>query len=506
MNNLLDKSFVSVSQELYESKAKRLVKKARKQAERGKGDYELNREQVRFLKRIDKVYGESARKEILNFRNQTLAPLFLIQKKTREFGTVTTKELVGVTKKEWERAVESGKNKIRKRGDLVERIDNDIRAIDFNKRSLQRLETIKRMLSGRQEVNKNLVRSETDKFLKSYNFISSKDTVDLKSVQSYANDIERSWRNISAEVEKKDKFDIKVLNKEISNILDKQYNYRNLPKEDRGYDESLSKSLTSFYLRQNIVNKILSQGDNVFKNFYYNFIDELAKDVRRRITDHTDVLRRRGDKLEFNEIENKVWGLTKRSSPMSGSLSDYYLKIEAEDFEDRGDTVNIEQPDSMKDAKKKIENERYNFIQRFKSKYNLSKEDADKLQALGVFSFIDKERMLNYAKKKLGSKMSLAKIKLMLEKIMYKSVSEKEIVKLIDKLAGSTIDKEEVYEKAFDIFGGDISRVSIKAIADAVIRSSKTNIEIERKLNRAYEAMKEKDLSIDRLKRSILDG
>ena len=153
MSNKYVEDFETMGKELYEDKALMQVKKARVQAKLGLGDYPLNTQQKKFLKHIGRTYGKSSVKEIVEFRNKTLAPLFLIQKKTREHGTVTTRDLVGMTKKEWERAVESGENKIKKRGELAEKIRDDLRAIEFNKRSLERLGAIKRMLSGKQEIN-----------------------------------------------------------------------------------------------------------------------------------------------------------------------------------------------------------------------------------------------------------------------------------------------------------------------------------------------------------------
>lgn len=505
MNNSLNKSLERVGAELVEDKASRQIKKARIQSKLGMGDYKLNRTQTKFLNHIEKKYGKSARKELVNFRNKTLAPLFLVQKKTREHGTVSTRDLMGITRKEWERAVESGENKIKRRGELVSRINDDLRAIDFNKRSLNRLETIKRMLTGRQEVDKNLIKSEFDKFLKNYNFMSSART--SKDKNKYFNEIQRSWKVISGELEKKDGANVKVVRGEINKILSRRYIEPEENEDDDDeddYEEYLGYSLSSFYFRQSILNEILATGDNTFKRFYYDFISMLASSVRKRISDHNDTLSRRKGRLEFNEIENKVWGINKRANKMSGDMNDYYLKIEAEDFEGRGETRTIDQPGETKKAKKKIENERYNFLQRFKTRYKLTPEDAQKLDMSGIFSFIDTKRVLAYAKSKLGDEFTNTQLKYEVKNIIYKSTDEKSAMEAIDNLTSTTINTEKTYEKAFRILGNNVPRVKAKAIADSIIRSSKTNAEVERKLERAAKALEQRGMTTDRIKRTVL--
>jgi len=505
MNNFLDKSFLHMSEELYEDKASRKIKKIRRQAKKGKGDFDLNKEQILFLKEISKKYGKEARDELEEFRVQTLAPLHYIQKKTRDVGLITTKDIMGLTKKEWERAVNSGKNKIKKRGEVADKIKTDIGYINHNRNSIQKLERIKRIISGKAEVDKNLVRSEIDRFIKNYNFISDGKISDLKQVQQYANDIERSWESLRKELNKGDEANLDAISKEATSILDRQYNYRRTSRgDDKEYDESLSRAVADYYLRQNIINKILSSGDNVFKSFYNAFLSKLSSDAQKRINNHLENLRRRGRGLEFNNVEKKVWGLNKNASHASGDLSDYYLKIEEEDFDDRDEPRAVKQPEPMKQSKKKIENERYNFLQKFKKKYELTEEDFKKLQDLGLFSFIDKDKLLKYAKDKLSGKMRDSKIKLELEKIIYRSTSEKEAEKKIDNLADSTIVKEDMYEKAYRIFGSDMERASIRSIVDAIIKKSKTEKEAERRINNAYDKFKESDTTIGNFMKSVI--
>lgn len=505
MSNKYVEDFETMGKELYEDKALMQVKKARVQAKLGLGDYPLNTQQKKFLKHIGRTYGKSSVKEIVEFRNKTLAPLFLIQKKTREHGTVTTRDLVGMTKKEWERAVESGENKIKRRGELAEKIRDDLRAIEFNKRSLERLEAIKRMLSGKQEIDKNLIKSELDKFLVSYNFITPGRSP--KQSRMYASDIERSWKNISSELEKKDQADIKSIRGEINSILNKQFIRAQAEKKEgekeEGYSEELANSVASFYFEKKIVDDIMSSGESVFKKFYYDFISSLIAGVRKRISEHSDNLSKRSYRLEFNEIENKVWGVNKRANKMSGDLDDYYLKIEAEDFENRGETRNIEQPEKTKRSKKRIENERYNFIQKLKSRYKISDKDFEKLQALGIFSFIDRKKILDYANRKLDGDLSPKAIKIEVNKILSKTTDERRAVEEINNLARTTINVEKTYEKAYRILGSKVSKTKAMAIADSIIKSSKTNAEVDKKLERASRALEQEGRSTEKTKTSF---
>lgn len=506
MNNFLDKTFAEISGELLEDKATRTIKKIRRQARRLKGDYDLNQEQVKFIKVLEKKYGKKAREELMDFRSETLAPLHHIQKKTRDAGLITTKDLVGLTKKEWERAVESGRNKIKKRGEIDDKIESDIRAINHNKKSIKKLEQIRRMITGKAPVNKNLIRSEADKFIKNYNFLSNKDGIDLKGVQAYAGEIKRSWANLEKEISKGDDADLEAFSKAAINILDRRYNHQSFThKDDRKYDETLSNSVADFYLRRNIINKILSSGDNFFKSFYLSFLEKLTKEATQRANKHRDVLRKRGVGLEFTRNEEKVWGLKKGASPMSGTLSDYYLKIEEEDFDNRNEPRSIEQPEETKLAKKKVENERYNFIQRFRKKYDISEEDFRKIQSLEIFSFIDKERVLEYARKKLKGKASESSIKFSVEKILYRTTSEKGARQAIDRLANSMINKEEMYEKAYKIFSGEKDTIAIRSIVDNIIKRSKTEKEAERRIQNAYNEFKEGDKTMRRFTRMVRD-
>lgn len=517
--NILDKSLLYVDKELNESKrAERALKKVRKKAEKGKGDYKLTKPQLKLLREIEKKYGKNARKELENFRNQTLAPLHFVHKKTREGGLISTKDLVGLTKKEWERAVESGRNKIKKRGEISDRIKKDISAINYNKKSIEKLEKIKRMLSGKTKLDTNLVRAEIDRFIKNYGFLSGAKVEDLKQVQSYNNDIEKSWKNIEQEL-KKDQIDYSALTKEAEIILNKQHGYYSKTKDKKdikdekdkknepvkGYSEELNKAATNLFFRNNIVSSILSAGDNAFKSFYYTFLNKLINDAKKRIAQHTETLRRRGSDLEFNENERKVWGINKNAHPLSGNLNDYYLKIEEEDFEEAGEPKTIEQPEELKTSKKKIENERYNFLQRFKKRYNISDKDFDKIHDLGIVSFIDRDKFINLAMSKLEKKgLSKGKIKAKVDKIIKQSSNEKEIERKIEKLAEKTINKENVYDKAYKIFSGELDRSESKLLADKVIKKSKSEKDAEEKLKRLFDEKQKGKKQFETLKKSIL--
>ena len=247
----------------------------------------------------------------------------------------------------------------------------------------------------------------------------------------------------------------------------------------------------------------MSSGESVFKKFYYDFISSLIAGVRKRISEHSDNLSKRSYRLEFNEIENKVWGVNKRANKMSGDLDDYYLKIEAEDFENRGETRNIEQPEKTKRSKKRIENERYNFIQKLKSRYKISDKDFEKLQALGIFSFIDRKKILDYANRKLDGDLSPKAIKIEVNKILSKTTDERRAVEEINNLARTTINVEKTYEKAYRILGSKVSKTKAMAIADSIIKSSKTNAEVDKKLERASRALEQEGRSTEKTKTSF---
>lgn len=514
----LDNYFFRASEELQESKkAERALKKVRRKAEKQKGEFKLTKPQQKFLDELQKKYGGNLVKEIKNFRNNIVAPLHFVHKKTKEGGMVTTKDLVGLTKKEWERAVESGKSKIKRRSEVKDRIKKDISAIDYNKRSIEKLEKIKRMLSGKSKFDPNMVRAEIDRFIKNYNFLSGAKVDSLKQVQQYTSDIEKSWNNIKKEIDKGENANLSALSSEAENILTKQYGYYSKPKKDgssesdqdsgkiKGYSEELNKAATSLFFRNHIVNQILSSGENVFKTFYFNFLDNVIKQARRRINEHSETLRRRTNDLEFNQNERKVWGMNKNAHPMSGNINDYYLKIEEEDFEDTGKERTIEQPEEMKTSKKKIENERYNFLQRLKKSYDISDKDFDKIHDLGIMSFIDRDRLLKMATTKLEKKgLSKKEIRKKIDDIIKKSSNEKEAEKKVEGLLAKSIDKEDMYSKAYRLFIGDLSRPEIKKITDGIINKSKSEKEVEDRLKRLANEREKSKESFNSLKRDIL--
>ncbi len=490
-----------------EAKAEKAVKKARKSAKRKKGDFSVSKKQKEFLKSFKKKYGSEAVNELVKFRNETSAPLHQIQKKTREAGFVTTKDLMSVTKKEWERAVESGRNKISRRGELFNKIKKDIGAIEHNRKSIEKLERIKRMLSGNAPLDKNLVRGEIDRFIKNHNFISADKLDSLQELQQYVNDIEKSWATLKREMSKEEKnIDLDAISDEAENILEKQYGVRKYKKDNKkkGYDEELSKAAVSYFFRQNIINSILSSGDNVFKTFYYSFLNKLTKDASKRINQHNETLRRRGSDLDFTDAEKKVWGVNKNAHPMSGNANDYYLKIEAEDFENKGETKTIEQPDDMKQAKKNIENERYNFVQRLKKKYDISDEDYHNIQNLNILSFMDKEKLYKYAQSKLSGKFGESEIKREFEQIYKDSSSDKEAKNKIDELSRFTINRDSMYNKAYRMFSSELNRAETKSLVDSIIKKSKTEEQVEKRLLNNLEELKKSKKGDRRFVGSVL--
>lgn len=501
----IDESFSYISSELSESKkAEKKLSKIQKKAKRQKEDYKLTNPQLNFLNKLKKKYDKGLVKEIKEFRNNVLAPLHYVHKKTREQGLVSAKDLVGLTKKDWERAVESGKNKIKRRGELKGKIAKDINSVEYNKRAIKKLESIKRMLSGKNKVNPKLIKSEIDRFIKKTGFLGGAEVNNIKSVQQYNNDIEKSWDNIQKELESGD-VNSEYIAKEARNILVKQHGYKDTESGGISYSDELNKAASNLFFRDKVINKILSADENVFKTFYYNFLDELIKKARRRINEHVENLRRRRSDLEFNKNERKVWGVNKNAHPLSGDEDDYYLKIKEEDFSDAGKETSIEQPEDMKSAKKKIENERYNFFQRLKKKYEISTEDFEKLQSLGITSFIDRKKMTDLALKKLSGKFSEKQIKNKVNSLIDRSSSEKEVEDRINSLAGKSIDKENMYDKAYKIFSGEnISRGEIKKITDQIIKKSKNEKEVENRLESLLKEKKKNKSSIETLKREII--
>jgi hypothetical protein len=111
---------------------------------------------------------------------------------------------------------------------------------------------------------------------------------------------------------------------------------------------------------------------------YQTMLSDFIQDYSNMVSNRKKQLEQERDKIEFNDLEKKVWRKKKSAPDLSGDPDDYELKIKEEDFEKFGGEERIEQSKEAKEARENINKAIKDFKEDLKKK--LDEEDYKKLQ------------------------------------------------------------------------------------------------------------------------------
>ena len=379
-----------LNNKIKELKGNALIAKEKLRAKSGKnsgsGDdaslYKLTPEQVEVMADIINKYGKELAVEINHFRVNVLAPYQLIKRIIRKNKSLTSTDITGMTKEEFNSSLESGRRKIGRRGEFFNKsqdLQNKLRDLDAD---VQRLQTEKTKLATGKDLDSGIL----EKVYASYKVGESNfGGHSLDALKKTHEELTRNYSSLN-------KYRIDKTSMSPAEVLDMLQKQRQL--REKGIDTStkdkekkegevkekkgsFAAAFSLYMLRRTIRESFKKTVDsNVYVKTYEKIIDDLIKDIRERravISKQFVELRKT---IDFNDKENKIW--QKHPSAPSEYTSDeshYYQKVKEEDFES---PKYYERPEELQAAEREIENE----IKRFERKLAtiISAEDLARLK------------------------------------------------------------------------------------------------------------------------------
>ena len=414
-----------LNNKIKELKGNALIAKEKLRAKSGKnsgsGDdaslYKLTPEQVEVMADIINKYGKELAVEINHFRVNVLAPYQLIKRIIRKNKSLTSTDITGMTKEEFNSSLESGRRKIGRRGEFFNKsqdLQNKLRDLDAD---VPRLQTEKTKLATGKDLDSGIL----EKVYASYKVGESNfGGHSLDALKKTHEELTRNYSSLNKyRIDKTSMSPAEVLDMlqkqrqlrekgyiidktsmspaEVLDMLQKQRQLR-----EKGLDTSIkdkekkegevkekkegevkekkgsfAAAFSLYMLRRTIRESFKKTVDsNVYVKTYEKIIDDLIKDIRERravISKQFVELRKT---IDFNDKENKIW--QKHPSAPSEYTSDeshYYQKVKEEDFES---PKYYERPEELQAAEREIENE----IKRFERKLAtiISAEDLARLK------------------------------------------------------------------------------------------------------------------------------
>lgn len=357
----------------------------------GKGEdetvYKLTPEQMKVMGEVYRKYGNKLINEIHLFRRNILAPYQLIKRLVKKNKSMTFKEVHGLSYDDYKSALESGRKKILKRGDVFNKVGEKHGKVDEYDELLNNLTEIRKNFNNGNGDSK-VINSLMDKVYEKYNVSSGElygfTADELKNITDTISSNTTHLKYIINHPEGK-----KSNPTEIIDFLEKHLAIKNLDVSSEHMQNLLASmnkeniksgelnlAVAKYLLRKEIRNSIKSSGNNEYQSYYKVLIDEMIKKIteRRRQMVGSSALDR--SSIDFNEKEKKVWELlpTKKAQ-YTGNIEDYYLKIKDSDFKG---VKHFEKPEGVEGAQRTIESE----IKRFERKLSkiLSPEDLAKLK------------------------------------------------------------------------------------------------------------------------------
>jgi len=379
-----------LNNKIKELKGNALIAKEKLRAKSGKnsgsGDdaslYKLTPEQVEVMADIINKYGKELAVEINHFRVNVLAPYQLIKRIIRKNKSLTSTDITGMNKEEFNSSLESGRRKIGRRGEFFNKsqdLQNKLRDLDAD---VQRLQTEKTKLATGKDLDSGIL----EKVYASYKVGESNfGGHSLDTLKKTHEELTRNYSSLN-------KYRIDKTSMSPAEVLDMLQKQRQL--REKGIDTStkdkekkegevkekkgsFAAAFSLYMLRRTIRESFKKTVDsNVYVKTYEKIIDDLIKDIRERravISKQFVELRKT---IDFNDKENKIW--QKHPSAPSEYTSDeshYYQKVKEEDFES---PKYYERPEELQAAEREIENE----IKRFERKLAtiISAEDLARLK------------------------------------------------------------------------------------------------------------------------------
>ena len=350
-------------------RARALIFKERIAASRGAtsgGDenatvYKLTPEQKEVMTSIFNKYGKELQDEINDFRVDVLAPYQLIKRIVNDSKIVSSKDIAGMTKEQYNKNYKSGKKKIENRGKKY--FDSREDKINLASKHREKIENYEEEIRVLEAGHFKGVDSKTLVKLYKELKVSSKDFPTNYSLER-TRELNRKIINLEKKLERELKS-----NKEDENKISEIRYSLSLAKKGEIIDSDgrrvrtdprvFSKALNMFKYRLEVKEDIKNNKSSIHKNSYLKIlIKSLEKEVSFLKSTRAN-FDKKEKRIEFNELESKIWKVGIGGSKFSGDIKDYYLNISKDEFLDK--PIRIKKSDKLVKAQQTIENEIRSF-------------------------------------------------------------------------------------------------------------------------------------------------
>jgi len=356
--------------------------------------YSYSTEQLEFLRDLREKYGKEIIKEIKEFRREVLAPYQLLKRIIKKNYRITPKEVLGMSRQEFEAALESGRKKIERRGPWFnEKFDEHKGSATTHSEKIKEKEKLLARIENGEKPSEDLLRPVAEKMsgstkkevLGKYDYSFS----DLEKLMDLYNKTKRQIQTFSDKRVKSFDDNKRLLGyyKSLRDIEDGKVEFRDGDRVD--HTESLLDLKDTF---KKYRNRKLTLGDKtkisdpqVIEEFKKQLKDEIAE-LKGRKGEHQNSMAKLRVALEFNDNESKIWKLKDPTrSEYSGKLSDFRQALSVEDF-DNVSVQYLKKDDEITIAEKRVEAE----IKAFERKLQkiVDEDDFKRLKSLRLISNI----------------------------------------------------------------------------------------------------------------------
>ena len=354
--------------------------KAKAGLKSGKGEnatiYKLTPEQKDFLKEIRHKYGSSIENLIKTFRTSVAAPYQIAKRASEDYGKSTSLTRYGMTKDEYMRAYESGRNKILRMNKKDEAfmssksdLDSKRAALDELRKKINDFNSGTNIVINTAMIEKLLAPRGLDR--ESFEW----PVADLESAYLKIKKYKELLNNPKTDEEGNEVFydyrggrKVPRTRKYITEYIEdiRKYGYTGGKLQDRSKEkENVSKkpgkweeAFNRYMLRKDIIKDFEK---NFSRNEYIAVYKKILQDELKRAeqnfgeskTTFMNVLPRH----TLNDREKKIWKLKPTGVINSGDINDWYLAIKPEDF----GTKTVKKPRQIERAEYEIKAATKNF-------------------------------------------------------------------------------------------------------------------------------------------------
>lgn len=352
---------------------------------KGKGAtvYKLTPEQMKVMSDVYTKYGKKLTGEILKFRKNILAPYQLIKRAIKKSARVTSKDIAGMSREEYQSALESGRKKIEARGEeFFGKARGSRRRLDDIDERIKALDQIRKNFLAGKKPEYNIANKVYKSFGAGEEEFEGYSREELRKVYDSLMSARREMRDELARLKSKKGLTPEDFAK-AQELMHKVKQLESGQAVDLTKDEQFKHkgrfnvALGRYFFSREIWKDLTSPGKfDVFKKTYLSIIEKMINRARERKKNEFNKFVKMKKTIELTDKESMIWARRPTVKTFSGDIKDYYLKVTPEQFLEK--PIRVKRSPRLRRAEQEIENE----IKRFERKLGkiVTAEDLGRLK------------------------------------------------------------------------------------------------------------------------------